>query len=305
MLEDNTAPLSDVREGYVVGADNVRLFYRAIGMGPETVIVLHGGPGLHMNYLVADLEPLGMGRRLLFYDQRGAGRSDVITDADQFTTEHYVRDLETLRQHFQLERMALLGHSWGAGVALFYALEHPAHVERLVLVDPLPPRATPYMQQFGANIIGRIDAEGHARLEQLGGDEPVAIQREYWNIVAPAYFADPRAVARMRGDLTDTPPETVNPSTVYGHTLASLGDWDWRPLLAGMQVPTLILHGAQDPIPPDSASEWAATLPDARLLVMEQDIFHTSSSPNTSLPRLRNSWLVTGQAVRSYKPIEQ
>ncbi len=85
------------QRGLATGADGVRLHYRTLGRGVPRLVVLHGGPGSNMNAVWPDLEPLGSGRSVLLYDQRGAGRSPVITDRAQLTAGHHVRDLEALR----------------------------------------------------------------------------------------------------------------------------------------------------------------------------------------------------------------
>lgn len=274
-MAEATMPFgSAVREGYLMGADNVRLFYRAVGTTADMIVVLHGGPGLHMNYLLPDLLPLAIDNTLLFYDQRGAGQSEVIADAQLLAAQHNVLDLEAVRQHFELERLTVLGHSWGAGLAALYALDHPDHVARMILVDPISPRATPYEQQFEATIMSRLDETTQAQLASFDerwneSDDPVAMQREYWRLLAPAYFADPSAVAGMQGDFCAAPAETVNSGPVFGAVLGSLGDWDWRSRLSTLHVPTLVIQGADDPMPLESAREWVAALPSARLEVIE------------------------------------
>src|SRR5215207_7637042 len=124
-------------DGHFTGADGVRLFYRKLGSGTDVVVVLHGGPGgtMHNGEEVA---PLAKGRTAIFYDQRGGGRSDLVSDPKLLTANHHVRDLEALRQHFQLEQMSLLGISWGSGLAALYAADHPGRVTRLLLVSPMP-----------------------------------------------------------------------------------------------------------------------------------------------------------------------
>ena len=176
-MTEATMPFgSAVREGYLMGADNVRLFYRAVGTSADMIVVLHGGPGLHMNYLLPDILPLAIDNTLLFYDQRGAGQSEVIADAHLLAAQHNVLDLEAVRQHFELERLTVLGHSWGAGLATLYALDHPDHVARMILVDRISPRATPYMQQFEATIMSRLDETTQAQLASLDASGLGAIE---------------------------------------------------------------------------------------------------------------------------------
>ena len=123
------------RNGYVVSSEAVRLYYEIRGTGPDTVVVLHGGPGLSSAYLAPDLDLLASDYTLIHYDQRGSGRSSVFTDTTRLRLADHLTDLEALRQHFGLERLVLLGHSWGAGLAALYTQRHPDRVAKLILVD--------------------------------------------------------------------------------------------------------------------------------------------------------------------------
>src|SRR5262245_56956170 len=123
----------------VTVGDGITLSVREAGTGTP-VIALHGGPGFR-DYLPPDLEPLTSSFRLISYDQRGSGDSTVVTDPAQLTAQTFVADLERVRESLRIPRVSLLGHSWGAGLAALYAIAHPDRVERLLLVDPMPPRA--------------------------------------------------------------------------------------------------------------------------------------------------------------------
>src|SRR5690348_18425423 len=95
----------------LVQLNGVRLYTRHVGNGPS-VVVLHGGPGAQHDYLLPQYDRLAEGRTLLYYDQRGGGRSPVPRDVAVGWREH-VADLEALRDYWQLERLTLLGYSWG------------------------------------------------------------------------------------------------------------------------------------------------------------------------------------------------
>src|SRR5690606_7489177 len=96
------------------------IFERRIGEGPE-VVVLHGGPGAHHDYLLPGFDALATGRTLVYYDQRGGGRSPVGRDVPVDAREQ-VHDLEALRAIWGMERMHLVGYSWGALLAMLYAI---------------------------------------------------------------------------------------------------------------------------------------------------------------------------------------
>jgi proline iminopeptidase len=265
------------REGYVVTPDGVRLYYQVQGSGRDRLVVLHGGPGLSSAYLAPDLEILARDHTLIHYDQRGAGRSTVLTDSTRLTLADHVRDVEAVRQHFKLDRVTLLGHSWGAFLAASYARTYTDRAVKLILVDGMPARATPYMQQFSRNLEAWMDSTVQTRVRELGAarrtaSDPVAACREFWSVFIRGYFANPsdkEVMARMRGDVCDAPPEAIrNQGVVNRSALQPLGDWDLREDFHGVQVPVLIVHGEKDPIPVASASEWKAAFPKSELVIV-------------------------------------
>jgi len=268
------SPALPEEEGYFAGADSLRLFYRTFGRGGDTVVVVHGFQGNAQGYLAADLLPLARGRTLLFYDQRGGGRSQAVTDTALLGIESHVRDLEALRRHFGFRRMTLLGHSGGAAVAARYAMEHPDGVARMLLVSPPPPVRAPYAEQVSRSFAARLDSAAWRRLAVLQATLPTApdperVCREIAGTVLPrAYFADSVAYRRMHGDFCAQPPDRLRTQparlAAFQRTLPD----DWRPGLRRITIPVLLIHGTHDAVPVAASREWAVSLPDARLLVL-------------------------------------
>jgi proline iminopeptidase len=94
-----------------------RLYIRDIGRGPA-VIVLHGGPDFDHTYLLPELNRLSDSFHLIYYDQRGRGRSAQGVQPEDVTLESEIADLDAVRQHFGFDSAVLLGHSWGTVLAL-------------------------------------------------------------------------------------------------------------------------------------------------------------------------------------------
>lgn len=267
------APGARPAEGHVPG-DGAALFYRMVGAGPNVLVMIHGGPGMDMGYMVPDFGPLAARHRLLFYDQRGGGRSERLRDDPAlYTMARHVADLEALRRQFGLDRMTLVAHSFGPAIAASYAMAHPEHVARMIFLGPVPPRAGDMATRYAAIIDSRLTPDERAELTKLeaamvhGGD-PVQACRAYWAIAVKPRVARPELASRVTGDFCSAGAEAIRSGMgVAGpHTEASLGAWDFRPGLAAVTAPTLILHGEADAIPMDLVEEWVAAMPDARLV---------------------------------------
>lgn len=232
------------REGMVT-VDGIALFTRRVGSGPPAV-VLHGGPGAQHEYLLPGFDALAETRELRYYDQRGGGRSPVAREVPVGWTEQ-VADLEALRVHWELERLTLVGYSWGGLLALLYALEHPGRVERLALVSPAPTWRAARMEferVFAQRNLAPAIQEERRLLRESGLRErdPAAFQQRIFELSVAAYFFDP---ARAR---------ELTPFRVTGRTQQevwhSLGDYDIRPRLPGLvNISSVVVHGEDDPIP--------------------------------------------------------
>ena len=235
---------------------DVDLFVRRIGSGPP-VVVLHGGPGAHHDYLLPGFDALADGRELIYYDQRGGGRSAVPRDVPVGWTEQ-VADLEALRAAWGLRRMTVAGYSWGGLLALLYALEHVERVERLALVSPAPAwrgAREKFEERFSKRNLDPQFQEARRVLRESGLRERdlEAYQRRVFELSVAPYFHDPERAH----DLT--------PFRVTGRTQqevwASLGDFDLRGRLPSLRgIPSLILHGESDPIPLEASRVTASLI---------------------------------------------
>ena len=272
-----THPMNPVLppQGFVDAGAGVQLYYRVDGRALRTVVVLHGGPGLTHDYLADDLLPLADTHRVIHYDQRGSGRSTLVAGADALDARRFADDLEAVRLHFGLERLTLLGHSWGAAVAALYAMRHPHRVERVVLVAPMALRLEALTKSFAlvrrsgdAEWQRLLRARGQATLANPGDADACRAFYETW---FTPFFGVAAARTRSKGDFCAGTPESRRnkPANIDRYTVPSLGPFDWREALRDVTAPTLIVHGSSDVIPTDSSREWAAALPNARLELLD------------------------------------
>ncbi len=264
MRRDRTRP--PAVEGYVAADDGVRLYYRAVGVGDPTVVVPFGF------YLAEVLAPLARGRRVIFYDPRGRGRSDR-GDPSAVSLDRQVADLEQLRAAFQLERMVLVGWSGMGMEAAVYALRHPDRVLRLVQVAPVPPAAAVFREAGGDRRDDRIAREALAALDarfDAGAfdDDPAGYCRARQRLTLPSNFADTAKAATVPDVCVHENEWPVNLFPYFEALLGSFGDYDWRDALASLDVPRLVIHGREDGIPLAGAEAWTAGFDQARLLVL-------------------------------------
>ncbi|MFI5095792.1 MAG: alpha/beta fold hydrolase [Candidatus Acidiferrales bacterium] len=282
-----SAPNPFVQEGYLTGADNVHLFYRKVGDGNDFIVLLHGGPGASM----ANGEFLGDAfagkkRAVIMYDQRGGGRSEVVKDPSMLTAASHARDLEALREHFHIQKMSLIGISWGSGLAALYADAHPERVGRIVFLDPMWPANKPYAQQRSERIESLIAPKDAARLKEIenewgtaSDDRIRAMCVERFRILLGPYLFNPSSydtsrpeatiVGREIAGLCGEPPAAIrNLDLVADAVMSSLGDFDFRPMLARLKVPVLVVEGEKTNVPLDATREWVKAIPGARLLLI-------------------------------------
>ncbi|HMA43824.1 MAG TPA: alpha/beta hydrolase [Gemmatimonadales bacterium] len=244
----------------IVHVNAVDLFTRQTGTGP-LVVVLHGGPGAHHDYLLPQFDRLARGRTLFYYDQRGGGKSPVAREVPVGWREQ-VADLDALRTHLKIGRLTLCGYSWGGLLAVLYLLEHPDRVERLALVSPASITAA-YRAEFERRFAERMSAPGivQAREALRAGDlrqrDPAAYQRQAFALSVAGYFRDPAEARHLT-------PFRVTARTQEA-VWSSLGEFDLRPRLRDLASrtplpPSLVLHGTFDPIPIEGSRELAGLL---------------------------------------------
>ena len=118
-----------------------QLYFQKFGSPTKepSIIVLHGGPGMDQSYLLPQMLALAKDHEIIFYDQRGSGKSSVHPlDPNQTTVKRFVEDLEAVRKYFCYKKIILLGHSWGGLLAAEYAIAYPQHVDALILINSVP-----------------------------------------------------------------------------------------------------------------------------------------------------------------------
>src|SRR6266851_7808057 len=261
-----------------ISVGRTSLYSREIGQG-QPVIVLHGGPDFDHGYLLPDLDRLADAFRLIHYDQRGRGRSAEDVQPADVTFASDLDDLDEVRQHFQLESPALLGHSWGTVLALEYALRHPTRVSHLVLMNPAPASATDlavfrkaYAQKLGADADRQREIVASAAYKE--GD-PEAVAARYRLHFKPALKRPEdyeKLMATMKAGFISQGKEGIVKARAVEDRLMrdiwQLDGYDLPPKLQTLRIPTLVIFGDHDFIPGEIAAHIARALPNAQLVTL-------------------------------------
>jgi proline iminopeptidase len=240
--------------------------------GAPRLLVVHGGPGAHHDYLLPQMLALAERHELVFYDQRGSGKSQN-EDRSPITWETHVEDLALAARELVGEPLSVVGYSWGGLLSLLYAIDafeqasadrpRPA---RLVLIDPAPVTRA-YRAQFERNFTERQKGAAVAKLRDelassgLRERDPEAYRQRAFELSVAAYFADPDRARDL------TPFRVIG--RVQQQTWESLGDFDLLPRVGRVECPVLILHGREDPIPLEASEALADALPAARLVALD------------------------------------
>jgi proline iminopeptidase len=247
----------------------------------DPLLVLHGGPGAHHDYLLPQMLELARNRELFFYDQRGGGRSK--SDASgPVTAQTHVEDLEAVVREFALDPVSLVGYSFGGLIAMLYASGQTAgaaRLARLVLIDPAPVKRqyrSGFETEFARRQAGPEISALREALESSGlrDTDAEAYRQRRFELSVAGYFADPERAADL------TPFRVIG--RIQQSVWDSLGDYDLTGRLAQVQAPALVLHGRKDPIPLESSRDVADALPNGRLVVIE-DAGHV---PYVEQPRI-------------------
>ena len=264
------------REGYIP-VENAELYYREIGQG-QPIIILHGGPEFDHTYLRPDMDRLSDSFRLIYYDQRGRGKSAGNVRPEDVTIESEIEDLESLRDYFHLESVAVLGHSWGGLLAMEYAIRHPNRVSHLILMNTAPVShedlillRKAFREKRPAADAERMKALSSSTEYEEGDPDTFAEYcRSHFSMTVRQPEQLERLVKTLRSSFTK---EGILKARDIEERLANetqlSSEYDLLPKLKRLSIPTLLIHGDYDFIPVECAAHVAEAIPGARLAILE------------------------------------
>lgn len=228
--------------------------------------VLHGGPGLDHSYFKPWLTPLAETMQLIYVDQRGSGRSERVP-LETCTIEQMADDIEELRKYLGLDKVIVLGNSFGGMWALTYATRHPESISKMILVTTTP--SNDFQSAAAVELERRGTPEQKATSPKLfeGKITSEAEFMAWWDVMISLYFAhwDETRGRQMVARGVD------NPLVAAYMFEQIIPHYDVRPNLASMNIPTLVVSGRHDWVTPVGESEAIANnLPGAELVIFEE-----------------------------------
>lgn len=264
-------------EGFIE-VEGGRVWYRIVGSGDATpLLLLHGGPGAPSYYL-NPLERVSEDRPVIFYDQLGAGRSDRPTDTTLWRVDRFVRELAQVRDALDLEEVHILGHSWGSMLAVDYMLTNPDGVQSLILASPALSvrRWAEDAERLLAGLPASLQRaiERHERAGTTDSPEYQEATMEYYR----------RYLSRSDPWSPDLEATFENFNTeIYGlmwgpsefTATGSLSNYEREDVLADLQLPILFTAGRYDEATPETVAHFHSLAPNSEIEIFENSAHMT------------------------------
>jgi proline iminopeptidase len=254
----------------LLAVNGTRLFVHREGAG-EPMVVIHGGPLLDHGYMVEPLRRLADDVALVFHDQRLSGRSDGNVDSASVRLAAFADDVEGIRHALGLDRVHVLGHSWGGLIAMKYAAMHADRVRSLILVSPMPPTAALWREaeQTLAASLTPADTAGVGALRaspEMANGSPGPIE-QLLRLSFRSQFHDPGGVLDLEFHIADDHAER---SRQFGRVMVDLLAYDMLAELRSLRVPVLVVYGESETGVGPGIDALRAALADVQIVAIEE-----------------------------------
>lgn len=256
------------RESFLnINGDSI--FYKILGKG-DPILFVHGGPGLDHSYLLPQMAGLSENFQLIFYDQRACGRSSYNVDTTSISIRGFMNDIEELRKELNIEKLTILGHSWGSLLAMYYGIQHAQNIKKMILVNPVSPDSK-YREKEQEILISRMTNEDSLAQAQIMDSEALK------NHESEAYEKLFRVLYRKQffnRDLADSltlsfPKNFYQRSQILQHLGKDFSSYNLYDDLQQFDFPVLIIYGDYDPLALEVGSKLQSHIAESQLKILE------------------------------------
>lgn len=260
---------ANTEQGTLMDINGTSLFVKTVGNG-EPIIVIHGGPVLDHSYLFPHLKPLMEGYRLIFFDQRLSGRSSAVADSSDIRLSTFIEDIEALRTELKLQKVHILGHSWGGLLAMKYAIAYPSHINNLMLINSMAPTSELWQEEEAVLAASFTEADSLQRQEiiqsELFSENPPQAIKKLLELSFKKQFFDAE-----KADLLDlyVPDDYMARSRLFSYLMADISNYDLQDELQNLTIPTLIVYGDSEPAAEISGPVLNRLLPNSSYTIID------------------------------------
>lgn len=240
---------TNIKTGYVK-SNGVNIFYKSIGKG-EPIIFLHGGPGGYLAHDYPYFEKLKTHYQLIFFDQRGTGRSKCKISEKNINSDAFINDISALADHLNFDKFHLAGASWGGLLSMMYTIKNPNRVNKIVLLGSAGLRRE-FLSEMVDTINKRTTKEDRKKMRilenQITEKNLLEITEKKVQIFYKPYVKNYEALKAFKSN--------IDPHTAKVNTKVNIMVWkdiqkkgfNFYPKIKSLKNPVLMIRGDYDPI---------------------------------------------------------
>jgi len=269
---------SSQKEGPVIKelsipVDGAELYCKIIGEG-RPILFIHGGPGLVHNYFLPYMERLlPYGYQLVFYDQRGNGKSPAY-NLNSIKLDVFVQDIESIRAKLGIDKLVLFTHSSGGYLAYLYALKYPQNIDAIIFCDngPLSDKG---MEEYSTNWNKQLEQIDLTAIRKMPGmiEAAKGMPDDLLKITANRFYDKTKVadfIVNSRTDLMSDEKGQEIRNRLYQEIAEILFN---QKEYKKPKVYSLLIHGAEDPIPLWTTEQWVNILDAHRVIISKSNHF--------------------------------
>ena len=227
--------------------------------------------GMNHSYFLPHFDQLSGNYKIIFFDQRASGKS-AVPSADSISLKFFTEDIEALRKKLGIEKLNLLGHSWGAIPAVHYGITHPEHVKSVILCNAVPLNKT-FDSEVAKNQKGKFTKlDSVDRADILSSPAFKAREPEsYKKLLLLSFrhsFYNPVHISQLQFDVPKN--YAAASRALFTGLGKELGQYDFYDDVRRFNFPVLIIHGRADSIPLEASTQVEKSVPNSKIIIFKK-----------------------------------